>query len=299
MTGAEPSRRLSGDLVLLVLTIFWGVTFIVVKAAVARVDPVTFVLLRFALGAVAVSAVARGALADRTALKGGILLGAFLFLGFAFQTSGLVYTTPSRSAFLTGMSVLLVPFVSLGLYRRWPRLPSLVGVVFAVVGLYALTGGLTGESGATWRGDVLSFSCAVAFAFHITLTEHFAPRTTISALVAIQLWTVALLSALVLPFTGPHRLEVDVVSVGAILFCGLAMSAGAIFVQTWGQARTTAVRAALIFSLEPVFAAAYSVASGGEVLGRAELLGGSLILLGVLVAEAGGALWARWRQANG
>jgi drug/metabolite transporter (DMT)-like permease len=290
-----PQRRASGDAVLFVLTAFWGLTFVMVKAALAHVDPVTFLVLRFSLGAAAVTLVAGRSLKDRDTLRAGLLLGVFLFLAFITQTAGLVYTTPSRSAFLTGMNVLLVPFTTLALFRRVPRPTSLLGVALAVVGLYVLTGGLSNEDGATWRGDLLTLACAATYAVHITLTEYFAPRVKIAALVATQLWTVAALSLCALPFV-TVRFEPSPALWGDIAFCGLVMSAAAIFVQTWGQARTTAVRAALIYSLEPVFAAGYSVAAGEETLGRREWIGGALIIGAVVLAEAGGALWARWRE---
>ena len=293
MSRSAP-RRFEGDAVLLLITLFWGATFVVVKGALSHSDPFSFLALRFGVGALVVSAFAGRALKDRDSVRAGLLLGVFLFLGFAFQTTGLVYTTPSRSAFLTGLSVLLVPFVSLGLYRRWPKPPTLLGVGLAVVGLYALTGGLSGNGSATWRGDLLTLGCAVAYAFQITLTEQYAPRTNIAALVATQLWTVTVLSVVALAVIGSPRFEPTWSLWGAIAFCGLFASAGAIFVQTWAQARTTAVRAALIFSLEPVFAAITALLVGREVMGRKELVGGALIVLGVVVAEAGNALWARW-----
>jgi drug/metabolite transporter (DMT)-like permease len=222
----------------------------------------------------------------------------FLFLGFAFQTTGLVYTTPSRSAFLTGLSVLLVPFVALALFRHWPRPPTLLGVGLAVVGLYQLTGGLQGTASETWRGDLLTLGCAVAYAFQITLTERYAPRTKISALVATQLWTVTALSLVALAVGGGARLEPTWSLWGAVAFCGLIASAAAILVQTWAQARTTAVRAALIFSMEPVFAALTALWVGEEMLGWRELVGGALIVLAVVVAEVGNAAWARWRSTG-
>lgn len=290
--------RLQGDLLLLVITFFWGATFVVVKGALANSDPFSFLVLRFGTGAVAMTAVAGRRMRDAASVRAGLWLGLFLFLGFAFQTTGLVYTTPSRSAFLTGLSVLLVPFVALALFRRWPRPPTLAGVALAVVGLYVLTGGLSGEASATWRGDLLTLGCAVAYAVQITLTERYASRTKISVLVATQLWTVTGLSLVALAAHGSARVEGTPGFWGAVLFCGLVASAGAIGVQTWAQARTTAVRAALIFSLEPVFAALTALAVGREVMGVKELLGGALIVLGVLAAEVGNALWARYRPAG-
>jgi drug/metabolite transporter (DMT)-like permease len=282
------------DAVLVATTAVWGASFVVVKDAVVLADPITFLALRFALGALALTLVARGALASRALWRSGGLLGVLLFLGFVAQTAGLQFTTPSRSGFLTGLSVLLVPFVGLVLFRRWPSPPVLLGVVLAALGLWFLTGGLSGSSAETERGDLLTIGCAVAFAFHIVLLEPAAKRFSPVPLVAAQLWTVAILSALSLPFV-PRHLTATPAFWGAVAFAGLLSSAGCILAQTWAQARTTAVRAALIFALEPVFAASYSVLIGRERLGVRELAGGSLIVLGIVAAELGSALWARRR----
>jgi drug/metabolite transporter (DMT)-like permease len=110
----------------------------------------------------------------------------------------------------------------------------------------------------------------------------------------VQLWVVALLSALCLPFV-ETRVEWTPAFLGAVAFCGVFASALALSVQTWAQARTSAVRAAIIYSLEPLFAGGFSVALGYETLGVREWVGGGLIVLGVLVAELGSVLWGRWR----
>jgi drug/metabolite transporter (DMT)-like permease len=276
------------------MTAFWGVTFVVVKGALSHGDPYSFLALRFSIGALALTAIARREMLVPQTLRRGLLLGVFLFLGFVLQTVGLVSTTPSRSAFITGLYVVLVPVLGLALFRRRPRISSCVGVVLAAVGLRYLTGAQVGEGqGLSW-GDWLTLGCAVAYAFHILLTERYAPKSGVVALVAVQLWVVAGLSALCLPFAGA-RVEWTPSFIGAAAFCGLFASAMAICVQTWAQARTTAVRVALICSMEPVFAGVYSVALGYETLGVREWVGGGLIVVGVLVAELGGHFFGRLR----
>lgn len=292
----NPAQRYQADVVLLAITALWGCTFVVVKDALALADPFSFLAMRFFVGAVALTLIARGDLTDRYSVISGLKLGVLLFVGFAFQTTGLAYTTPSRSAFITGLSVVLVPFVSVALFRRMPKVFSLIGIAVAVAGLYVLTlGADRADTGApdTTLGDLLTLGCAVAYAFHITLVERYAQRSKLSAMVGVQLWVVTLLSLPPLLFGARVRFEAPLI-VG-VLVTGLLASALAIVLQTWAQARTTAVRAALIFSLEPVFAAFFSVAMGREELGRPELIGGSLILLGVLVAEVGGPVFERLR----
>lgn len=299
--AASPASRLHADLVLIGITALWGGTFVVVKDALGHADPFTFIAVRFALGGVAGAVLARRHLwpitAERRPLYGaGALLGAFLFLGFAFQTVGLQHTTESRSAFITGLAVVLVPLVSYGVFRRRPSLPSMVGVAIAFVGLHVLTGGLSEPSRGSnvVTGDLLTLGCAVMFSFHIALTERFAPGKDALALVTVQLCVVALLAAVCLPFV-QTRVSWTLPLLAAAVFTGLFASTLAIGLQTWAQARTTAVRAALVFSLEPVFAASFSVVLGREQLGRRELAGGLLTILAVLVAEIGNAIWAKRR----
>ncbi len=279
---------------LLGLTAVWGLTFPVVKGALAQADPFPFLALRFLLGASAATLLAGARLRHGPSVRAGLVLAPFLFLGFALQTVGLQYTTASRSAFFTGLCVVLVPFIQVALYRMWPRLPSLVGVGFSAAGAYWLSGGAAAGQAPTLKGDLLTLGCAVAYAIHLTLTSRLAAKSQVTAMVAVQLWGVALLSALCLPFV-EHRVAWNGSLLGGLLFTGLVASAFAINVQSWGQARTTAVRAALIFSTEPVFAAGYSALYAGERLGTAEWVGGGLIVAGIGVAEVGAALLDRWR----
>jgi len=292
---AAPSS-LKADAVLLALTATWGLTFIVVKGALDQADPFTFLALRFSLGALAACLVAGRRLLDGPSVRAGLVLAPFLFLGFVLQTVGLRYTTASRSAFLTGLAVVLVPFGQVLVLRAWPKVTSLVGVAFSVVGTWFLSGGFRAAGQApTFKGDVLTVGCAIAYAAHITLTGRFAARVKVTAMVAVQLVGVAALALACVPF-GEQRLVVSPALLGGLAFTGLFASALALNVQSWGQARTTPVRAALIFSMEPVFAAGYAVLFAHEHLSQGEWGGGGLIVVGILVAEVGAAVLERLRS---
>jgi drug/metabolite transporter (DMT)-like permease len=281
------------DAVLVCITAFWGVTFVVVKDAVALADPFSFLALRFTLAALLLSVVAWRRIRGASLWRAGTGLGALLFLGFSTQTAGLQYTTPSRSAFLTGLSVLLVPVLSIAVHRRRPPPASLLGVALAVCGLWALAGATALGAGAgLGKGEQLTLFCAVAFALQITLLERLARNHPLLPLVTVQLWTVAVLAILAVLVLGP-RVQATAALWGAVLLTGIGGSTVALLLQAWAQARTTAVRAALVYALEPVFATAYSVAVGRERLGERELLGGGLIVLGVLVSELGQPAWGK------
>ncbi len=276
----------AADAVLLFITVVWGLTFVIVKDALGHADPLSFLALRFSVAAFAAVLIAQRQLLDRELWKAAALLGACLITGYQMQTWGLKWTSPSRSAFLTGLCVILVPFLSAVLFKRRLAVPAVAGAAIAVAGLYLLTG--AGAASGTLLGDLLTLGCAVAFAFHISLTERFAAKYPAFALVAAQLVWSAVVFTLMVPF-GEQRVDATSGFWIAVLVTGLLATTMGIGLQTWAQARTTAVRAALIYALEPVFAVAYSTISTGEVLGNREIIGGSLIIAGVVVGEVGAA----------
>ena len=278
-----PSQRLRGDAILLMITAVWGITFVTVKDALEGADPMTFLALRFGLGALVAGVAARKALLVSVPWRAGLTLGTLLFIGYVFQTVGLAYTTPSRSAFITGLCVILVPFVSTVMFRRWPPVLAVTGAVIALIGTAVLTDAQL--SGPLPLGDVLTLGCAVAYAFHISLTEKFSAQSEPISLVAFQLAVVAVLSTCTLPFV-ERKLIPSTSLFAAVAVTGIIASALAISLQTWAQAKTTAVRASVIFALEPVFAIAWGATLGRAPLTGHEMFGGGLIILGVIVASA-------------
>ncbi len=284
------------DLALLLLTLAWGTTFLLVKNVLAAgTSPGVFLLLRFAVAGAAIALVVawRRDRPTLAALRHGVLLGLAMFGGFAFQTVGLRYTTPSRSAFLTGLAVLIVPFLARFLLRRRVHPGAWVGVALAVLGLLALTRPFDASVAADVRlGDVLTMGCAGAYAFQIIYTSEWSARHPLALLTLVQVGTTCALSTLLLPLEDVALASTPAVW-GAVLYLGLAMTAAAFFVMNWAQRHTTAVRAALIFSLEPVAAALFSHFVGGEPLAALDWAGGGLIVLGVVAGEVGGALHAQ------
>ncbi|MGC3999697.1 MAG: DMT family transporter [Anaeromyxobacter sp.] len=281
------------DLALLVLTLFWGTTFLLVNRVLGVASPGVFLAARFGLAALALAPVALWR-RDRVGpgfLRHGILLGLFMLGGFALQTHGLAYTTPSRSGFITGLSVVIVPFVARFFLKKRVRPAYWVGAALAVVGLAVLTRLYSdGISSAVRLGDLLTLGCALVFTLQIVFVSEWAPLHPLAPLVLVQVLVTFAGALAMLPF---EQARLDPAGMGTFLptvaFTGLAMTAAAFFVMNWAQRRTTAVRAALIYSLEPVAAALFSHLVGGETLGVADWTGGGLIVLGVLVGELGGA----------
>jgi len=286
------------DLALLALTILWGTTFHFVHGALKVSSPGVFLAARFGTATallVLLVALRRDRLTPRF-WRHSAVLGLLVYLTFALQTVGLRYTTPSRSAFLTGMSVLMVPFVCRFWLGRPVRTAAWVGVSLAMVGLAALTRPFGGDVTATVRlGDALTAGCALACALQIALLSEWAPRHPLAPFTAVQL-AVTFLGGLAMAALEPRHLDLvngGATFVGTVAFTGVVMTAGAFLVQNWAQARTTAVRAALVFSLEPVAAALFSRFYGGETLAPLDWAGGALIVVGVLVGEVGGAIQSR------
>jgi drug/metabolite transporter (DMT)-like permease len=285
------------DLALLVLTLFWGTTFSLVKEALAGTSVGVLLALRFGVAAVVLAAVwaARRDRVGAGLVRHGTLLGLAMLSGFWLQTLGLRYTTPARSGFITGLSVLIVPFLARFLLGRRVRLASWGGVALAVVGLLVLTRPFGEAATAQVQlGDLLTLGCAVAFALQIVFTTEWSPRHALAPFVTAQVgftFAGALLSLLV---EAPRLAPASPVRLAAVVaFLGVAMTAVAFFVMNWAQRHTTAVRAALIFSLEPVGAALFSAWYWKEPLGPWELAGGGLVVLAVILGEVGGLLEAR------
>jgi drug/metabolite transporter (DMT)-like permease len=282
------SKRTVAELLLVLITLIWGATFVVVKGALNDASPLPFVALRFTLaGALLLVVLARGHI-DRKAWAPGLALGAFLWLGFAGQTSGLVYTSPSKSAFITGFSVILVPLLMVFWGFRL-RAASLAGAAFGLAGLYLLVAppGLS-ESIHVNRGDLLVLLGSVAFAFHIVLVGVYTRRISFLHLVPVQILTVGVLAAAAWLFSPRPVLHATARLIAALLITAILATAFAFSVQNWAQQFTPPAHTALIFALEPVFAAITSRLILGEHLGKRVLIGSGLILAGMVFSEVGG-----------
>lgn len=287
------SRSLKAHILLVLITLIWGASFVVIKYALADISPLFFNAVRMTLAAVTLAVVFHRDLRKLTrgALLYGAVIGLFLCMGNELQTVGLKYTTPSKSAFLTGMSVVLVP-VFLTLFWGHKISPwSATGVALAFVGLYLLT--ISG-SAATFNfketnpGDLLTLIAAVVFAFHIIFMGHATQVHSWRQIVVIQ----TVLSALMMIGAIPAAERIWVIWSGRVIagifLTGFLSLALAFAIQAWAQQFTPATHAALIFSLEPVFASCASLLFLGERLGGRAVVGGLFILAGVLISEEKG-----------
>jgi drug/metabolite transporter (DMT)-like permease len=278
-------KRLRADLALAGVTIIWGTTFVIVKSALAEVSTFVFLTLRFWLAAVVLLLIYRGAIRRRT-IGPGVLAGTLLFTAYVFQTLGLELTTPSKSAFLTGLSIPMVPFVSSLVYKLKPRFVEVAGILTASLGMMLMTAApLSDWRFGMGRGDVLSLLCAVTFALHIVIIGHYSQIHGFESLAVIQIATAAALGTLFFWFAEPVRFHFTPGVAVAVLITGLLATALAFTTQAWAQQYTSPARAALIFALEPPVAWLTSYVLTGEKLANRGKVGAIMILVGILLVE--------------
>ncbi len=298
MTAAATPHRLLGRGALLFSTAVWATSFVLVQRALAVLPVFHLLAFRFTLATVLLLPLARGARWDRRLWRDGVEIGLSLFAGFALQTSSLLWTTPARTAFLTGLSVVLVPIFGRALGRPLRSGPAL-GSLLAAAGLYVLylpsvgpirtiVGSKIGPAAGFGRGDALALAGAVVFAVYVLLVERSARRNPLAPLAIVQFGVVALLSLPSLAFPPPAVREVTGFPLFAILVLAVLATAAAFLCQLYAQRHLSAIEAGVILTLEPVAAAAFSVALGAEPPSRWLALGGALVVVAMLVTELWG-----------
>ncbi|MGZ4887975.1 MAG: DMT family transporter [Candidatus Angelobacter sp.] len=276
---------------LVMIAFIWGSTFVLVKAALNDSSPLVLNSARMVVAAVLLAIFYRKKITVLTkpALTAGVVVGIFLYLGYAFQTSGLKLTTPSKSAFLTGTSSVLVPLLLVAIWRAHIHLWRVAGIMLALTGLFLMTvpGGGTGlaDFAKVNVGDILTIGCAFCFAFQIIFLGHASQRFPFEQIAVLQVGTAAVLMTLSAPLLEhPHFRPTGTV-IAAVLITGVLCTAVAFTVQSWAQQFTPATHTALIFTTEPVFAWLTSFIYLHERLGLRAGAGALLILGGVLVSE--------------
>lgn len=275
-------QRGRAELALLAITVIWGTAFVVVKSALADISPFLFLAARFTLAAAILGALF-GRKVRRSAIKAGILAGTILFAAFVFQTEGLALTSPSKSAFITGLSVPMVPLVSSLVYRNRPQKFEVAGILIASIGMAMMT--LPTGKFEMGMGDFLTLLCAAAFALHIVVVGHFSPTAGFETLAVVQVTIAAILGVFSACLFEPVRFHPTPALGLTVVATGVLATALAFTALAWAQQSTTPARAALILALEPAVAWFTSYLVTGEVLSRRGKIGAGLILAGILLVE--------------
>ena len=287
------SRSMKAHLLLLAVVFVWGSTFVVVKNALADISPLLFNLLRMTVAAICLGMLYRRHIGhiDRRALLFGTTTGFFLATGYQFQTTGLRLTTPSKSAFITGMTVIFVPLLITVPWLRpagthAPRWNAFVGALLAFLGIILLTTPAWGfDLRSINAGDLLTLGCALGFACHMVALAHFSPRMRFDQLALLQVSFAALFMAISLPVFERPYMHLTGRVVFALLIAAILATAVAFTIQSWAQQILPATHTAVLFTLEPVFAWLTSWIVLGERLGLRAGAGALLILAGICLTE--------------
>jgi drug/metabolite transporter (DMT)-like permease len=301
--------KLRAYLLMLFVVAVWGSTFVLIKSALADATPAAFNLVRMTLAFAVLAAAYRKAWRGirRWQIASGALVGLCLAAGYQFQTIGLVRTTPSKSAFITGLVVVLVPLFSAipGLRppgARSPRWNAFLGAALAFIGILLLTAppaaarpapasvlnsfaSLLPDLSSINIGDLLTFGCSIGFAFHCIALSHISPRIGFRPLALLQVGFCAVFMAISLPFIEHPHIAWTPRLLIALGIAAVLATAAAFSIQSWAQSVLPSTHIALLLTMEPVFAWITSFLVMGERLGLRPASGALLILAGIALTE--------------
>jgi drug/metabolite transporter (DMT)-like permease len=271
------------DAELLAATAIWGVSFVVLKGALAAATPLAFVALRFALAAAVVAPLVPRDPWRVGELRAGLVLAALMSVGFACQMVGLAGTTPARSAFIVATSSVLAPAIAAVWLRERPGAIVLAALVLAAAGIYLLT---DPEAGGLNRGDAWTMITAVAFGAQIVAVTRYAGRYAAVRLVWLQIGGTAIAVGVAAALLEPVHIAWSLAFGGALAYTALAATALALWLQMRAQRAMSATRAAVLFCAEALCAAAASWWWLGERLSTTQWAGAGGILIAMVVVES-------------
>lgn len=292
-------KKFYGEAALLLITVIWGGTFALIKNALNDISPSLFLAIRFGVASVILFPFLYSQLKkiNKETFVAGFILAVFFFLGFQFQTIGLNYTTATKSGFITGTFVVIIPILQTLIEKRKPRIHNIIGVILVFIGLIFLSS--RGENlfhffeqfGSDLNiGDLFTFICAILFAFQVVYVDIFTKKFPFMPMVFIQLFISALggtLAALILPSFNleltKFTLNFNVIS--AILYTSIFASIIAITIQLKYQKVVSPTKAGIIYSFEPIMAAFIAYLLLSEEITNFGLIGGAFIFAGLLVSE--------------
>ena len=259
----------------------WGATFSLIKDVLRSIAPEPFIALRFTLAGLVLFAIALDRRQiNRALIPPSLLLGTLVFTGYWMQTRGLLFISPSRSAFLTGLYVVLVPFADRLLRKTRVPLPAWIASLLALIGTAMLIGGFDARPTI---GDLLTVAGSVIFALHVVFTSDFTTRHSALGLAAVQVLAVGLFAVPPSFFVPRPPMTPEVIAV--IVTTAIVTTAIAFVALMWGQARVSATEAAVILAVEPVAASVTSILWYGEPFTRSFAVGGALILAAMFVSQ--------------
>ena len=289
------SKEGLADITLLGVSMVWGGTFPLIKVALQDSSPYAFLSLRFFIATLILATVFRKEVAStsRDALKAGFLIGLFVFIGYITQTVGLKYTDASKSGFITGLYVVFTPVLAYPILKATLSRKLVLALFLASTGLFLLSG-INPRDLSMDYGDFLTLVCAVAYAFSVVLISKYTKKHSSSVLATTQVFTTWIFCMLSWAIIDPFSLPTSTIAWGAVFFTAVFATALAFLGQNYAQKHTTATKAAIIFTAEPIFAWIFSFATLGDTLSQEGALGAALIVVGMFLSGFG---WKRKKLA--
>ncbi len=272
---------------LILTTMIWGFTFTIVKESLtSSCPPFAFSGYRFGIAALGCILFLdfKKIRFTKSEILGGILCGFLLFIGYTFQNYGLMYTTPTKSAFITGTSIIMVPIILVIMKINIVSMQIWIASTLATFGMYFL---LNPEGEGLQYGDILTFGCALGFALHLIIQDKYTKKCRTMFLFLPQLITVSLLSFICHFFFENQQIIWSKQLYLSLSITGIFATLFGIGIMVWAQKIISPSKTAIIFSTEPLFAAIFAMFVIGEFLSITEWFGGLLIIIGVLYSELG------------
>ncbi|MBZ0203086.1 MAG: DMT family transporter [Ignavibacteria bacterium] len=278
-------KRFKAELLLLLTATIWAGTFPIVKVSMSTLPPFYFIGIRFLVGAILFTAIffRKVDLTGKGIMKAGIILGFFQIAGFATQTAGMIYTTASNSALITGVTILIVPFAQYALTKKKVQTENWIGVFIVVAGLYLLTqphiNGLN-------IGDLITLFCAFAWAFYIIYVDIFTNKFDVISLIFIQLWFVVIIAFGIGAVTEDFSaITFNTRNILSFLYMGILATFVTTLLLNKYQKETTPVRASIIYTWEQPAAVMLAILFIHENFNFMQLAGGAIMIAGILYSE--------------
>lgn len=305
-------NRFFGEGIMLIVTLLWGATFVIVKESINDISTMLFIAIRFSIAIIILFPILFKVRKEFTkeAFTAGLIIGFLLFGGFAAQTVGLKYTTATKSGFLTGSAVVMVPFLQIIIAKRKPTLGAIIGVIFVFTGILLLSSdtntifSIFVEFKENFTiGDFLTLICALFFALYIIYIDKFTKLHHFWVLVIMQMGVTALL-AFVFLFVGSYsgienvRIEFTNYLLFGLFYTSIFATLVTTVLQTKYQKLISPTKAGIIFSLEPVFAAVFAFFLLNEKITNLGYVGAALIFAGLIISELFDTLFIKNGYAN-
>ena len=282
-------KKYIGEIGLFLTAIVWGMGFVGTKLSLdGGLTPLQLITIRFLIASIFINLIFYKRIKEnisKEAIKCGAILGAFLFIAFVVQTIGLVYTTPSKNAFLTAVNVVIVPFIGFFIFFIYRRKLDRIGVISSLLTLIGI-GILSLEKDLSINiGDFLTIICAFGYALHIFFTGEFTKKHDPIVLTGVQFTVTFVLSLIVQILLGEGSLNANIKGYIGALYLGVFSTTLAFLVQTICQKRVDGIKTSIRLSTEAVFGTLFSRILLHEVVTGRMIIGSMIIFTSIIMSE--------------